>query len=159
MNSAAQRERNGEDDMRGFLRRAIDDEEQEKDDEQARSGTMTRKRPLRAELVFVLPAVFDGHAWQPRNDLASMRVFHFLTNPPRSRSLTFACTNTRRRPFSLAISFGPSARLIVRDLSERNHLPPGVATRTSPSRVMSSRSLRSRRTWIGNRCAALDRRA
>ena len=34
----------------------------------------------------------------------------------------------------------------------------GVATRTLPSRSMSSRSSRAKRTWMGKRCAAFDRR-
>ena len=118
--AAAQRERHGEDDVRGFLRVAIDDVEQQEDDEEhARHDDPQRLR--RADLVLEFAAVFDGHAFRQCGTISrSMRAFTSSTKPPRSRSCTLACTKTRSRPFSLAISLGPFHAPDLRDLAERN---------------------------------------
>ena len=60
--AAAEREGHGEDDVRGFLRVAIDDVEQQENDRRGPTGTMTRSVLCRADLILVFAAVFDRHS-------------------------------------------------------------------------------------------------
>ena len=152
--AAAQRERHGQQHVRSIAGPPIDAVQQWENDEK-RTRQDESQRRARVELILVLAGVFDGDALrQSRLKIARQAGFHFLDKRRKVADLAVHVglhSTTRSRPFSLAISSGPSTRRIVATWPSGITLPAALATSVSRSRSMSSRSLRCKRTWIGTR--------
>ena len=125
------------------------------------AGTMSCRVRRGADLVLVFAAPFDGHAARASRDDLARRCARFTssTKPPRSRPCTLACTKTRSRPFSLAISLAPTTRRMSASWPSGMYLAARASRRAYRRAARCRRARRAPRApgW-GKRCAAFDRR-